>query len=107
MQGQLQMDLSGGLAYGCAGDEFCLDLRADSTLFAKMREVGREAVAGVDHRRRQIPLAEDAAQLDSRLRQKVLGILARIQLSPRLPLHPPDSCRRATHLTAHIDEVAG
>ena len=49
VQGELQIDFVGWFADAGAGDGRGLDLRANSTLFADVREIGGEAVAEIDH----------------------------------------------------------
>src|ERR1700739_4731550 len=49
MQGQLQIEFPLWPAHPGAGNEFGIYLCPHAALFAEVREVGREAVAGVDH----------------------------------------------------------
>src|SRR5580658_10560428 len=84
MQGQIEVDFARGLADAGARDEGGVEFRSHAAFFAQMRQVGGEAVAGVDHGRSQPFLEEHAPDCDSRFGIEVAGIsplkVLRIQL---------------------------
>jgi hypothetical protein len=73
MQGKLQIDFVNWLPDAGAGDARSLDLRANTTLFADMPEVGGEAVAEIDHGRGKTFFQQKLANLDSRHGMEVPG----------------------------------
>jgi len=73
MQGKLQVDFVNWLADAGARYSRSLDLRANTTLFADMPEVGGEAVAEIDHGRGKTFFQQKLANLDSRHGMEVPG----------------------------------
>jgi len=105
MQGKLQIDFPRRLAHAGSRDGFGLQFGADATFLADVGKVGGKAIAGVYHRRGQVFLAQNSAQLDSWLGEKMPRVVPWIELAPGILLHLPEGCRRAAEFSAHIDAI--
>src|SRR5271169_5139195 len=111
VEGELEINLPRWPAYTGPWDGFLLHLRTDAAFFADVGQDGRQPVAGVDHGGSQTLLAQNAAQLDSRLGKEMPRVFPGIQLPfgpfPHLSSHGLDRSGRAAEFSTHIDAVAG
>src|ERR1700722_10683734 len=65
VQGELPVNLPRRFAHAGARNQFRLNFRPGNALAADLRQIGGEAIAGVDHRCSQTLLAKDTAKFDS------------------------------------------
>ena len=104
---KLELDCPRRLTHPGERDRFCLQLGSHATFFADVGKIGREAVAGVDHRGSETLLAQVVPQFDSRLGEEMPGVFSGIQLALGLLPHLRNGGRRTAQFSAHIDAVAG
>lgn len=106
VKSEVEIDLPRRPAYSCTRDQLSPDFRPDTAFFADVSQIGRESVAGIDHRSGQLFLAQNPSKSNTRLRIKVARIIAGIQLLPGLGSHFNDSGRGATQFSTHINSIA-
>ncbi len=105
MQGKLQVDFVSWLPDAGARYSRGLDLRANTTLFANMPEVGGEAVAEIDHGRGKTFFQQKLSHLYSRHGMEVLGEISLPEF-----LASEQQLQRgggASERTGHVNSVSG
>ena len=71
MEGQVEIDFTHWSSHVSPGNERCVEHGSYATLFANVRQIGRQAITRIDHGGRQVFLAERARKFDPRGRIEV------------------------------------
>lgn len=85
VKGKMQINFTKGIPNSRERQGGPIYLGPNSTFFADVAEIGREAIAEVDHGGREPLLSQTAPQRDSRDRKEMFGKLVRIQFVPGVP----------------------
>src|SRR6478609_8698678 len=80
VQCQVEADLAFRFATLSPWNPLRIDLRSDAAFFANVGQIGREAVADIDHRAGKLFFPQNAPNFNPWLGEKVSAILLRIQL---------------------------
>src|SRR5579864_9172311 len=92
MQSEVEVHFAGRLPDAGARDQGGVQFRAYSAFFANMGQVGGKAVAGVDHRRGESFLPQDAAEFEPGFGVEMATIVTGAKLFLRTH-HAHEGCR--------------